>query len=275
MYEERPRRGRSVIVTGAADGVGYGLARHFTALGDRVAMVDIGADRLERAAQRLRDAGADVVPIVADVADEEAVDAAVDEVVQRYGRIDVLLSNVGILTSAPVIEMPVEEWDRVLAVNLRGTFLMTRAAGRVMVEQGDGGRIVCTTSAAARSGRRGAAHYCASKAGLEQFVRVLCMELAPHGITVNMVSPGYIDHGDRPGIGRMNTQEYTDAIAKTLPLGRVGTVDDVTPAVEYLCSAGAQYVTGTLISADGGGTAGRFHLPLTGRTNGIPYTPAT
>lgn len=256
---------RVVLVTGAGAGIGRAVADRFAARGDRVALLDVDAGRVTAAAAELVGTGADAVAVTADVADPASVSAAFDEVVARLGRLDVCVSNVGVASSTPLLDMADTEWRRVVGTNLDGTFHVLRAAARQMVRQGDGGRICCVTSFAARSARRGAGPYSASKAGLEMLARVACLELAEHRITVNLVSPGFVDHGRRAGMGEFVTPEYAAAIAATIPWGRTATTADVLPAIEFLCSAEAGYVTGALLSVDGGGSAGRFALP---RNNG-------
>jgi NAD(P)-dependent dehydrogenase (short-subunit alcohol dehydrogenase family) len=145
----------------------------------------------------------------------------------------------------------------VLDTNLKGAFLVTRAAARQMVQQGAGGKLCLIASGAHQSGRVGAAHYCASKAGLVLYAKVLAMELAEHRINVNVVSPGFVDVGERPGV----SATYRDVISRTIPWGRVGTPDDIARAVLFVCSAEAEFVTGAVVSVDGGSSAGRFHLP--------------
>jgi NAD(P)-dependent dehydrogenase (short-subunit alcohol dehydrogenase family) len=258
-------QGRAVAVTGAAAGIGRAIAEHFARRGDRVALLDVARERLEDTAHSLQEFGCEVVPVVVDVADVASVTAGFDRAVAAFGGLDVCISNVGVASSTPVLDMSDNEWRRVLGVNLDGTFYVLRAAARHMVQRGQGGRICCVTSLAARSARVGAAPYCASKAGLEMLVRVLCMELAEHRINVNMVSPGFVDHGYREGMGQFVTPEYAEAIARTIPWGRTSTPQDVVPAVDFLCSDDAEYITGALLTVDGGGSAGRFSLP---RNNG-------
>jgi 3-oxoacyl-[acyl-carrier protein] reductase len=259
-------RPRTVLVTGAADGIGRAIAAHFAAAGDHVALCDIAADRLEASARALTAAGGRVTPVVMDVSSEQSVEAGFARAAAISGRIDVVVSNVGVAGGTPVVDMSIGEWRRVTEPNLTGTFLVTRAAARQMIRQG-GGKICCMTSLAARSARMGAAHYCASKAGLEQLTRVLAMELGPHHVNVNLVSPGFVNHGFREGIGEWVTPEYAAAIERSIPWGRTATVDDVIGAVDFLCSDRADYITGALLTVDGGGGAGRYSLPITDATD--------
>ena len=249
--------GRSVLVTGAADGIGLGIARRFAADGDRVAMLDVREDELERAAEAVGQAGGVVLPLRADVRDGVSVEAAVDEAERRHGRLDVAVSNAGVYPNTPVLEMDEAEWDRVLDTNLKGTFLVCRAAARRMVRTGGGGKICAIASGAHRSARVGAAHYCASKAGLVLFAQVLALELAEHKINVNVVSPGFVDVGERPAV----SARYRETITKGIPWGRTGTPDDIARAVLFVCSDDADFVTGAVLSVDGGSSAGRFYLP--------------
>ncbi len=249
--------GRSVLVTGAADGIGLGIARRFAAAGDRVAMLDVHEDKLERAAEAARQAGGVVLPLRADVCDGASVEAAVDEAERRHGRLDVAISNAGVYPNTTVLEMDEAEWDRVLDTNLKGTFLVCRAAARRMVQAGGGGKICAIASGAHRSARVGAAHYCASKAGLVLFAQVLALELAEHKINVNVVSPGFVDVGERPAV----SARYRETITKGIPWGRTGTPEDIARAVLFVCSDEADFVTGAVLSVDGGSSAGRFYLP--------------
>lgn len=257
---------RSVLVTGAADGIGFAVAEHFAAAGDVVIMCDIAGDRLAASADRLAAAGGSVVPVVMDVSSEQSVSEGFERAAQSTGRLDVVVSNVGVAGGTPVAEMSLAEWRRVTEPNLTGSFLVTRAAARQMIPQG-GGKICCVTSLSARSARMGAAHYCASKAGLEQLARVLSMELGPHRINVNLVSPGFVNHGFREGIGDWVTPEYAAAIERSIPWGRTASSADVVGAIEFLCSDRAEYITGALLTVDGGGGAGRYSLPITDATD--------
>lgn len=257
------RTRRSVLVTGAADGIGLGIATAFAEGGDRVAMLDLDRAKLERAAQGLstaepvRAAGGAVLALPVDVRDAGSVEAAVEEATRRHGGLDVAVSNAGVYPNRPVLEMDEAEWDRVLDTNLKGTFLVCRAAARRMVAQGGGGKICAIASGAHRSARVGAAHYCASKAGLVLFTQVLALELAEHRINVNVVSPGFVDVGDRPGV----SARYRETITSAIPLGRSGTPLDIAAAVRWVCSEDAAFMTGAIVPVDGGSSAGRFFLP--------------
>jgi NAD(P)-dependent dehydrogenase (short-subunit alcohol dehydrogenase family) len=257
--------GRSVLVTGAADGIGRGIAARFARAGDRVALLDYDAAKLDAVVTRLRAEGRDVVGQVTDVRDSESVQSAVDWTVSRFGRLDVAISNAGVYPNHPVVEMDEEEWDRVMDTNLKGTFLVARAAARQMLAQpgpspwsASRGKIVTLASGAHRSARRGASHYCASKAGLVLFSQTLALELAEHGINVNIVSPGLIDVGEREGV----SAAYKETLSKAIPWGRAGAPDDIARAAFFLCSEEAEYLTGAVVPVDGGSSAGRYFLPL-------------
>jgi NAD(P)-dependent dehydrogenase (short-subunit alcohol dehydrogenase family) len=252
-------RDRVVMVTGGAHGIGLAIAGAFASAGARVVVLDRHAEAAQRATNEIAEAtGADVLAVTADVRDTAAVSAAVTQALEHFGQIDALVNNAGIYPNTPVLEMGEAEWDAVFDVNVKGMFLVSQAVARAMVDKGNSGRIVNISSGAAESGRIGAAHYCASKAAVNMFTKVLALELAPHGIVVNAVGPGLIEV---PGWSL--SQEYIDAIVSTNPMGRVGQPGDVARAVLYLASPTATYITGTILYVDGGNLAGR-PLPLSG-----------
>jgi 3-oxoacyl-[acyl-carrier protein] reductase len=250
-------RDRVVLVTGGAHGIGLAIVRAFAQAGAKVIVADQREADATRAASTITsEMGTEGLAVAVDVRVAAAVYAAVQRALAHFGRIDVLVNNAGIYPNTPVLEMDENEWDAVFDTNVKGMFLMSRAVGRAMVTRG--GRIINISSGAAESGRVGAAHYCASKAAVNMFTRVLALELAPHGIVVNAVGPGLIEV---PGWSL--SQDYIDAIVSTNPMGRIGQPEDVAQAVLYLASPSATYITGTTLYVDGGSLAGR-PLPLSG-----------
>jgi NAD(P)-dependent dehydrogenase (short-subunit alcohol dehydrogenase family) len=249
---------RSVLVTGAADGIGRGIATAFAQCGDRVALLDYDRDKLERTAAEISAAGGTALGMHADVRDAAAVEDAVARAAEAHDGVDVAINNAAVYPNTPVVDMAEDEWDLVLDTNLKGAFLFTRAAARHMIGQGRGGKLCLIASGAYRSARRGAAHYCASKAGLVLLAQTLALELAEHRINVNVVSPGFIEVGLRPGV----SIPYRDKIKQDIPWGRFGRPDEIAHAVQFLCSAEAEFITGSVLAVDGGSSAGRFHLPI-------------
>ena len=196
-----------------------------------------------------------------DVRDGHAVDRFAKAAEGALGPVTITIANAGVYPNCPVLEMTAEEWDRVMETNLRGVFLTCQAVGRRMVTPGTRGKLITISSGAYNSGRKGAAHYCASKAGVVMFTKVLAMELAPHGINVNCIAPGLIT------VDRDVTQvsdEYVRALVDTIPLGRAGTPEDIARAALFLASPFAEFVTGEVLSVDGGSGTGRTWLPYSG-----------
>ena len=252
-------RDRVLMITGGANGIGRGIARAFAKAVARVIIADRQGDSAQNTAISIAsDTGAELVAVAVDVRGAAAVTTAVAQGLDRFERIDVLVNNAGIYPNTPVVEMHEAEWDAVFDVNVKGMFFMSQAVARVMIGRGEGRRIVNILSGAAESGRVGAAHYCASKAAVNMFTRVLALELAPHDIAVNAVGPGLIEVP-----GNSLTQENVDALVASTPMRRIGQPDDVVQAVLYLASSTATYMTGTTLYVDGGGLAGR-PLPPSG-----------
>jgi NAD(P)-dependent dehydrogenase (short-subunit alcohol dehydrogenase family) len=249
---------RSVLVTGAADGIGRGIATSFAEHGDCVALLDYDLDKLEQTTAELRAGGRQVLALQADVRDAAALENAVARAVATHGGLDVAVNNAAVYPNTPVIDMAEEEWDRVMDTNLKGAFLLMRAAARQMRQQGRGGKLCLIASGAYKSARRGAAHYCASKAGLVLLAQTLALELAEDRINVNVVSPGFIEVGLRPGV----SIPYREKIKHDIPWGRFGQPAEIAHAVQFLCSPEAEFITGSVLSVDGGSSAGRFHLPI-------------
>jgi 3-oxoacyl-[acyl-carrier protein] reductase len=243
----RPLAGRVAIVTGASRGIGAAVAAVLAEDGAAVVVSGRDADRLERAVKDLEATGASVVGVPGDVARREDCERLVETARQRFGRLDLLVNNAGITRDGLLVRMKDEDWDRVMEVNLRGAFLMTRAAAKVMVRQRSG-RIVNIASAAGAMGNPGQANYSAAKAGLIGFTKAIARELAHWSILVNAVAPGLIDTEMTASLPEAARQ----ALLAQVPLGRAGTAREVAEVVRFLAGDGATYITGQVFHVNGG-----------------------
>src|SRR5262245_47332486 len=243
--------GRVALITGVGQNIGLATARALAARGAAVALSDLDGEVAARAAAELAGAGR-ALARPADVRDRAAVQGLVDWVIDAFGRIDILVNNAGRTSIGTVLEMSEADWDLELDVSLKGTFLASQAAARAMVAQGSGGRIVCLASTAAESARVGGASHCAAKAGVAMLVKVMALELAQHGITVNAVAPGLVPHE-----AERTSTAYREAFRQMIPLGRLGRPADVAQAIGFLVSDEAAFVNGAILPVDGGFLAGR------------------
>jgi len=252
----------SVLVTGAGAGIGLGIAQAFHRAGARVALGDLRDAGLERAAELIGRSDR-VFSRTVDVRDGQSVAEFMQAAEREIGPLTVAVANAGVYPNSPVLDMTVEEWDRVMETNLRGVFHTCQAVARRMVARGTRGRLITISSGAYNSGRKGAAHYCASKAGVVMFTKVLAMELGQHRINVNCIAPGLIAV-DR----NLNevSDEYVKTLVGTIPWGRAGTPDDIAKAALFLASPFAEFITGEVLSVDGGSGTGRTYLPYSGTT---------
>ena len=239
-------RDRVAIVTGASRGIGRAVARRFAAAGAAVVAAARG-DHADGVAAEIRGGGGRAVGVSVDVTDPERIDAMVRAALDEYGRIDVLVNNAGIVRDQLALRMTSADWDAVVATNLTAAFTCARAVLRPMLRQRSG-RIISVGSVVGRMGNAGQANYAASKAGLEGFSKALAREVASRGITVNVVAPGMIDTDMTAGLN----ESAQAAVLAQIPMGRLGTTDDVAGAICFLASDEAAYVTGHVLAVNGG-----------------------
>ncbi len=242
-------KGRVAVVTGGASGIGLASAELLAAAGASVAIVDRDKVAAEQALKQIRDQG---LALGVDVAKEAEIDAAVADVARQLGRIDILVNSAGTAIRRPAVEVTLEDWDKVIAVNMTGTFLFSRAAARVMIAQGEGGSIVQIASIMGLSG--GGLYpnisYQTSKGAVVNMTRALAVEWAPHNIRVNGVGPTYVK---TPFIaGLMAQPELVQRIEAMTPLRRLAEPSEIASAVLYLASPAAAMVTGHTLMVDGG-----------------------
>ncbi|MEE2657694.1 MAG: glucose 1-dehydrogenase [Candidatus Latescibacterota bacterium] len=247
-------KGKVAIVTGAGRGIGRGVAKAFAEAGSDLALVSRTQEQVEEAAEEARELGVKAVAITADVGNTDDIERIVSMTVQELGRVDVLVNNAGINFRAPTVEFPIEQFDKIIRVNLRGVWYLTQQAARQMISQGDGGRVINTTSLASHMGVPGLSAYAASKGGVGMIIKVMAVEWAEHGITVNGVSPGYIATPLTQPL--RDDQERNDWIISRIPMRRWGTPEDMCGIYVFLASDAAGYITGQLCPVDGGWLAG-------------------
>jgi 3-oxoacyl-[acyl-carrier protein] reductase len=243
------------IVTGAARGIGAEVARRLARDGLAVAALDLDAAACKETVASIEEAGGTAISVGADVSDEAGVSEAVALIVSELGAPTVLVNNAGIIKDNLLFKMTVDDWDQVMAVHLRGAFLMTKATQRYMTEAGFG-RIVNLSSTSAL-GNRGQANYAAAKAGVQGFTKTLAIELGKFGITANAIAPGFITTDMTAATAeRMNLSfgDFAEMVVAQIPVGRAGQPADIAHTVSFLASPGAGYVSGQVIYVAGGPT---------------------
>lgn len=240
--------GKVALVTGATRGIGFAIAKAMAAAGAQVAMADLDTEvEAGRALGAVRDAGPGAMYVHADVSDEIDVRRMVDTVMDQFGRIDILVNNAGIASEFRLVDLTVDEWDRMMAVNLRSVFLCCRAVLPHMTERGSG-RIINTASQLAYLGGVGMTHYCASKGGVISLTRALAREVAPDGILVNGIAPGPVESRL---LDRMSPEWKKGKLAE-LPLRRFGEPEDIAPTAVFLASDDSSYYCGQILGPNGG-----------------------
>jgi 2-hydroxycyclohexanecarboxyl-CoA dehydrogenase len=243
---------RTAIVTGGASGIGLAIAERLAADGLRVAVFDVNGEAADEAAAKIGATGGTAAGFTVDVTDRPGLDAAVEAVHTSLGRPTVLVNNAGLDGFHPFLKIDLETWNRILEVNLTGTFQCCQAVVPHMIEAG-WGRIVNISSSSAQGGQPLMTHYVASKAGVIGFTKALALELGPKGITVNTIPPGFIDTPMlRKSESRGLLGEGVEAHEKRTPVRRVGRPDDIAAACSFLVRDEASYVTGQVIGVNGG-----------------------
>ena len=243
--------GRVAVVTGAASGIGLGIARQLASDGHAVALLDLDGDAAQSAAADLSAQGCSVVAHGADVADRGALERAFSAVREELGPVTIAVTSAGIEAFDSVLEVTPEKWDRVLAVNLTGTIACIQLAVPDMLAAG-WGRIVTISSSSAQSGAPNMTHYVASKGGVIGLTKALARELASHGITANTIPPTIVDTPMARKAEAAGDVPSVDTMGRMVPLGRAGTPEDIAATCSFLCSENAGYITGQVIGVNGG-----------------------
>jgi NAD(P)-dependent dehydrogenase (short-subunit alcohol dehydrogenase family) len=244
--------GKVAVVTGASRGIGRGVATRLAEAGAKVALAARNIEELESARLEILASGGEAETYRLDARDVARIDVVFEDIDRRFGRIDIVVNNAGMGRPIPAVDITENDWDEMMSLNLKGLFFCCRAAGRIMLRQGRG-KIINMSSQASVIGIPGEAIYCASKGGVNQLTKVLALEWSSRGVNVNAVGPTFIY---TPGTAeRLDTPDFRDKVLAQLPIGRVGTIDDVAGAVIYLASAASDMVSGSLLLVDGGWTA--------------------
>ncbi|MBD3383268.1 MAG: 3-oxoacyl-[acyl-carrier-protein] reductase [candidate division Zixibacteria bacterium] len=237
---------KTAVVTGAGRGIGFEIAKRFIKQGAHLVLSDISEELLSKAKSALQKHG-EVISVVCDVSDPEQISELMNKTKEHFGSVDVLVNNAGVTRDTLLMRMKEEDWDFVLKVNLKGAFLATQSAARIMLKQRSG-RIINISSVVGLMGNAGQANYSASKAGLIGLTKSSAKELASRGVTVNAIAPGYIETEMTESLPEAARQAFLDNI----PLKRPGTPEDIADTALFLASDLASYITGQVIQVDGG-----------------------
>ncbi|PIR07152.1 MAG: hypothetical protein COV55_01835 [Candidatus Komeilibacteria bacterium CG11_big_fil_rev_8_21_14_0_20_36_20] len=241
-------KNKTALVTGAARGIGRGIALALAKEKYNVVISDVLMADCKKVAQEIKKIGADCLAVKCDVSKKTEVENLMAKISQKFKKLDVLVNNAGIYPAVPFEKMTEADWDKVISVNLKGIFLCTKSALKIMPKAS---RIINISSIAAFVGFEGLTHYCASKGAINSMIRVLALELAPQKITVNAIAPGAIE---TPGASKSLTEEAKQQTIAMIPLSRFGLPQDIANAVTFLASEKSDYITGQTIIVDGGWT---------------------
>jgi 3-oxoacyl-[acyl-carrier protein] reductase len=240
-------QGRIALVTGASQGIGRAVAIELAAGGATVALAARNEAKLAEAVAEIEAAGGQAAAFSLDVSSEDSIKSGAKAILDRYGKVEILVNNAGITRDTLVLRMKREDWDGVLSTNLTGAFLLTQAVLSPMLRN-RWGRIINITSVVGRTGQAGQVNYAASKAGLIGMTRSLAREVASRGITVNAVAPGYIE----TAMTSVLDEKVRGAMIAQIPLGRAGTDKEIAQSVAFLASDAAAYITGHVLDVNGG-----------------------
>ena len=249
-------QGKTALITGAARGIGLEFARAYIAEGARVALADINAEAVEKAAQSL---GPQAVAVQMDVTRQDSIEAGFASAIAGLGHLDILINNAALFSAAPIVEITRADYDRLFAVNVAGTIFCTQAAARHMIDRGQGGTIINMASQAGRRGESLVAVYCATKAAVISFTQSAGLNLISHGINVNAIAPGVVDGEHWDGVdaffakyeGKPPGQKKRE-VGAAVPFGRMGTAADLTGMAIFLATPDAKYIVAQCFGVDGG-----------------------
>ncbi len=251
-----------VIITGGAYGIGQGISLRFAQAGARVIIADINFNGADEVAKKISDEGGKARPIKADVSSVKDIKRAVEEIIKEYGSIDILINNAGIYPMMPMLDMTEELWDKVITLNLKGTFFFSQTVAKQMVKRGKGGKIINLASIDAFHPTGNLVHYDASKGGVRMMTKSMALELAPYKIMVNGIAPGGISTPSSDAVSEsakkqmlaagMKEEDIMKAFVARTPIGRMGEPDDIAKVALFLASDLSGYMTGTTIVVDGG-----------------------